>query len=231
MLRTEAAIVEVVSRDWNNIIDMIKRRTVETFQTCPYYFFTKHDIHSVLYNITSEELQLSGVLEEKTSDGYQVPLVHHEYPTPFRCDMRGYGFEKKDETPYRRGHYDLVIFNPDFVRNKELCVVCGKNFEKFNSAMENVKVEPLIWASEVIFFPVVKRLPENALRIIEQDALKVKATLEHETDCGRFCKIGSVLVFTSHSAKEASNLRQQIVRLRKKHKLDIVLSEALPEEA
>jgi len=96
--------------------------------------------------------------------------------------------------------------------------------------MENVKVEPLIWACEVIFFSVVKRLPENALRIIEQDALKVKATLEHEAGCGRFCKIVTVLVFTSHSAREASNLRQQIVRLRKKHKLDIILSIASPEE-
>jgi len=230
MLRGEEAIVEVVSRDWNNMIDMIKQRTVEAFQACPYCFFTEHDIHSILYNIASEELQLSGVLEEETSDGYPVSLVHHEYPTPFRCDMRGYGFEKKDEKPYRRGHYDLVIFNPDFVRNKELRVVCGKNFEKFNLAMENVKVEPLIWACEVIFFPVVKRLPENALRIIEQDALKVKATLEHEAGCGRFCKIVTVLVFTSHSAREASNLRQQIVRLRKKHKLDIILSIASPEE-
>ena len=226
MLKTEAAIIEVVSRDWNNITDMIKHRIAEAFEACPYCFFTEHDIHSVLYNIASEELQLSGVLEEETSNGYPVSLVHHEYPTPFRCDMRGYGFEKKDEKPYRRGHYDLVIFNPDFLRNKELRVICGKNFEKFNLAMEDVKVEPLIWACEVIFFPAVKMLPENALRIIDQDALKVKATLEHEVNCGRFCKTGSVLVFTSHTAEEASSLKKEVEELRQKHDIEVTLSTA-----
>lgn len=62
MLRTEEAIVEVVSRDWNNITRIVKRRIVEIFQTCPHDFFTEHNIHSVLYNVTSEELRLSGVL-------------------------------------------------------------------------------------------------------------------------------------------------------------------------
>lgn len=224
MLRTEEAIVEVVSRDWSNLTNMIKQRIVETFQTCPHYFFTEHDIHSVLYNITNEELQLSGVFEEKTSDEYQVSMVHHEYPTPFRCDMKGYNFEKKDRAPYKRGHYDLVVFNPDFVRDNELRVVCGKDYQKLRSAMRKVKVEPLIWACEVIFFPAVKKLPKNAFKIIKQDALKVKETLRHKVGQNiNFCKVGSVLVFTSHTSEEASNLKLQITALRKKHELEVTL--------
>ena len=144
MLRTEEAIVEVVSRDWSNITNMIKQRTVETFQTCPHYFFTEHDIHSVLYNITNEELQLGGVLEVETRDRRQVTLVHHEYPTPFRCDMRGYGFDKKDEKPYKRGHYDLVILNPNFVRNNGLDVVCGKDYQKNNDGFIDKVIYPAI---------------------------------------------------------------------------------------
>lgn len=128
---------------------------------------------------------------------------------------------------FLRGHYDLVVFNPDFVRDNELRVVCGKDYQKLRSAMRKVKVEPLIWACEVIFFPAVKKLPKNALRIIEQDALKVKETLRYKV--GRdvnFCKMGSVLVFTSHTAKEASDLKPQVAGLESKHKLEATLSTA-----
>ncbi len=79
---------------------------------------------------------------------------------------------------------------------------------------------------------MVKRLPKNALKTIEQDALKVKETLRYKVGQNvNFCKMGSVLVFTSHTAEEASKLRQQIIRLRKKHKLEVVLSIASSEEA
>lgn len=157
--------------------------------------------------------------------------MHHEYPTPFRCDMQNYKFRRAGEEErapkgglYKRGHYDLVILNPDFVRNNEFQVACGKDYQEFRTAMKEVKVEPLIWACEVIFFPVVKKLPKNALKIIEQDALKVEATLRHEVNRRPFCKIGSVLVFTSHTAEEASDLKQQIAGLGQKHKLEITLS-------
>jgi len=232
LLRTDKELIELrLAEDWENVKNTTIHRLIETFGQHPNHFFTEHDIHSVLYNIAREELQRNDVLMAKTSDRYEIALVHHEYPTPFRCSMKGYGFEIKDEKPYRRGHYDLVILNPEFVENTEREVVYGKDYQKFTSAMQNVTVEPLIWACEVVFFPVVKKLPKNALKIIEQDALKVKDTLRHRV--GRnlhFCKMGSVLVFTSHTAEEARELRQQIAKLSQKHKLEVTLATALPDE-
>lgn len=228
MLRTEEGIVRVESEvDWNDVKSSIVKRLKETFHEHPDWFFTEHDIHSVLYNIAMEELQASGTVSEETRDKHQTVLVHHEYPTPFRCYMKGYGFEKKDEKPYKRGHYDLVILSPEFVRNNKLEVVCGKDYKKFKSAMKTVDVEPLIWACEVIYFPRVKTIPKNAIKIIKQDTLKIKETLGFKV--GRnvsFCKNGSVLVFTSHAAKEATGLKQQLARLQEEHEFEICFSTA-----
>jgi hypothetical protein len=137
--------------------------------------------------------------------------------------MKGYGFQRKEEKPYKRGHYDLVILNPKFVKNNKLDVVYGKDYQKFITAMRKVRVEPLIWACEVIFFPGVKKLPKNAIKIIEQDALKVKETLRYKVGQNvSFCKLGSVLVFTSHTATEASELKRQVTELGEKHKLEVI---------
>ena len=72
----------------NKVIDTLSL----TFQKTPQRFFTEHDIHSNLYTIAEDKLSKIGVTLFKTQDGYTTGLVHHEYPTPFRCDMKGYGF-------------------------------------------------------------------------------------------------------------------------------------------
>jgi len=219
--------VDTVEVDWILTKTSIVKRINKIFQRNPNLFFTEHDIHSVLYNIAEEELQRHGVLSAKTSDSREVSLVHHEYPTPFRCCMKGYGFQLKYEKPYRRGHYDLVILNPSFVKNYELPVVYGKDYQRFSLAMQEVTVEPLIWVCEVVFFPKVKGIPKNALRIIKQDALKVKETLKHKV--GRdvnFCKMGSVLVFINHTAKGIADLKRQIDRLAEHLNLEVILATA-----
>jgi len=225
MLRTEDAVEVELDVGWSDMKSWIVARLGEMFHTYPDYFFTEHDIHSLLCDIANEELQLHGVTPIETSDGHQVSLVHHEYPTPFRCDMEGYNFEKKDNPPYKRGHYDLVILNPEFVRKNELDVVCAKDFQIFEAAMERVNTSPLIWVCEVVFFPRVKKLPNHAIMIIEQDALKVKETLGHKPSRNdRFSEMGSVLVFTSHTDEESADLERQIKELRQKLKLEVTLS-------
>lgn len=217
MLRTDKEIVMAgLTIDWSDMKSWIVKRVGIAFREYPDYFFTEHDIHSVLYDIAKEELQLYGVPSLKTGDKHEVFLVHHEYPTPFRCDMEGYKFEKKDEKPYRRGHYDLSILNPAFVNKNELDVVCAKDFQVFKTAMEKMDTEPLIWVCEVLFFPRVKTIPNDAIQRIKQDALKVKETLRHKVGSSNrlFCKMGSVLIFTSHTAEEATNLRRQVKKLR-----------------
>lgn len=226
--------MDTIKVDWIHTKTSIVKRINKIFQRNPNHFFTEHDIHSVLYNITKEELELNGALTAKTSDRREVILVHHEYPTPFRCDMQDYGFRRAGEeerTPrgglYKRGHYDLVILNKEFVGKSELKVVCGKHYQRFKLAIQEVTIEPLIWACEVVFFPGVKSIRKNALKMIEQDALKVKATLGHKV--GRdvnFCKMGSVLIFTNHTAKETADLRRQIDRLAEHLNLEAIMATA-----
>lgn len=225
MLRTEDTNKFKLDVGWAKFKDHVVKRIGEMFRGFPYYFFTERDIHSLLCDITNEELQLHGVEPMKTSDGYEVSLVHHEYPTPFRCDMKDHRFEKKDGPPFKRGHYDLVVLNPEFVGSNSLDVVSSKSFETFTTAMENVNVAPLIWACEVVFFPKMSAIPSNADRPVNQDTLKVKETLRYKVglDNTTFCKMGSILVFTSHNAKAASILAQKVEQIRQALRIDISL--------
>lgn len=88
---------------WSVIKKAVVKKMEATFSKCPQCFFSEHDIHSVLYRFVTEELQQHGInLEEPTLDEYTTSLVHHEYPTPFRCDMHGYTFRRageKEPTP------------------------------------------------------------------------------------------------------------------------------------
>lgn len=229
MLKTKEDIAKVeLEVDWSSLKCSIVRKLTETFQRHPDWFFTEHDIHSVLYNIVKEELQLDGISPVKTHDKHQVTLVHHEYPTPFRCSMKGYDFEIKHDKPYKRGHYDLVILNPVFVNNHEFDVVCAKDYQKFRIAMEKVNTSPLIWVCEVIFFPRVKTIPNSAIHLIEQDALKAQESLRHRIGSRsvRYCKMGSVLVFTGYTAEGASDLRGQVRELEERLKIEVILSTA-----
>lgn len=222
----EAAEVELAA-DWSDMKDWIVKRIGEMFHDCPYYFFTERDIHSLLCDIANEELRLRGVTETKTSDGYLVNLVHHEYPTPFRCDMEGYNFAKKDKPPYKRVHYDLVILNPASVRRNNLAVVCAKDFDLFETEMQHLDTTPLIWVCEIIFFPKAKTIPNNAILQIKQDALKVAENLKHKVGSGiPFCELGSTFVFTSHTAERAADLKAQVSLLGEELGLEVTFSTA-----
>jgi len=87
--------------------------------------------------------------------------------------------------------------------------------------------EPLIWACEIIYFPKTRKLPENAFRIIEQDTLKVKETLNYKImDNKTFCKTGSVHVFTSFPETTAHLLKQETAKIAQKHKVEITFTAA-----
>jgi len=219
---------------WNELTKKAIDELQRTFRSCPHCFFSEHDIHSSLYNIIKKELKQLGIDSQTTRDGYTTSLVHHEYPTPFRCDMRKYLFQvKSDNEPtlkgglYKRGHYDLVIFNPEFIKNHKLDVVCGKNYQKLQSILPKLNIEPLIWTCEIIYFPKNGKLPENAVKIVEQDTLKVKATLNYKImENKTFCKTASVHVFTSFPQTKTAFLQQETEALTKKHRIEITLTTA-----
>jgi len=219
---------------WSNLKKKVLKKLLFTFKRCPHCFFSEHDIHSSLYDIARKELKQLGKNSLTTRDECTTRLVHHEYPTPFRCDMRRYSFRVKSDnerTPrgglYKRGHYDLVIFNPEFIRSHTLDVVTGKDYYKLRTVLPRLNIEPLIWACEVIYFPRIRKLPENAVKIIEQDTLKVKETLNYKiTDNKTFCKIGSVHVFTSFPKATAHFLKQETAKIAQEHKVEITFTTA-----
>jgi len=67
----------------------------------------------------------------------------------------------------------------------------------------------------------MKKIPKNAIKIIEQDTLKIKETIN-----GNFCKTGSVHVFTSHPPIPATHLEQQAAQLAKKQHIEVTFTTA-----
>jgi len=213
---------------WNDVKNKIINEFQDIFRNYPQYYFSEHDVHSVLYHLTQEQLKQHGENSQTTLDGFETTVVHHEYPTPFRCDMQGYKFQHMGEEErtskgglYKRGHYDLVILNPDFVKNNTLDIVCGKNYKKLQPILPKLSIPLLIWGCEIIYFPKIKKLPKSAIKIIEQDALKIK-----ETKNGNFCKIGSIHVFTSHPHRLAAHLEQQTAQLAERQQIEITFTTA-----
>jgi len=217
---------------WNDLTKRVIEELQTTFKSCPNCFFSEHDIHSSLCNIIKNELRQLRIETQTTLDKCTTSLVHHEYPTPFRCDMGKYSFRvtsNNERTPrgglYKRGHYHLVIFNPKFIRKHTLDVVTGKNYQKLRAVLPKLNTEPLIWACEIIHLPRIRRLPQNALKIIEQDTLKVKETLNYKImENKTFCKIGSVHVFTSFPKTTAHHLKQETAKIAQKHKVEITFT-------
>jgi hypothetical protein len=104
------------------------------FRQNPTLFFTEHDLASRCYSFIQSALQYPTVTGK---DGSLFYLVHLEYPTPFRCDMSNENCDYKSEddpTPqgnkYQRGHYDLVVFNPAFLKECTYELVNGQNYEQ-----------------------------------------------------------------------------------------------------
>ncbi|PVX26416.1 MAG: hypothetical protein CW691_01580 [Candidatus Bathyarchaeum sp.] len=107
------------------------KRTVNKFREHPHVFFTELDIHSYLYHCLC-----SKKLEVKTKDGVVTTCLHKEYPTNFRFEKKGmenYDLEKRG----RRGNYDLVILNPQFVTDFDIKNVVNKNIRDVESRSRN----------------------------------------------------------------------------------------------
>jgi hypothetical protein len=119
-------------------------KTLQTeFQQNPTLYFTEHDIASRAYALVQEALQYQTVTGK---DGNSFYLVHHEYPTPFRCDMSGSNFTKKDEGErtedkkgkFQRGHYDLVVFNPNFLQECTSSEAKGQDYEQLKRIVPQI---------------------------------------------------------------------------------------------
>jgi hypothetical protein len=105
------------------------------FQNYPTYFFTENDIVTYFYRILNVRIY-NPIVED--ADGNEHLIIHREYPTPFRCDMRWNSFMLKSESDvitekrkFKRGHYDLVILNPEFIESQSYNIVKGQNYQQY----------------------------------------------------------------------------------------------------
>jgi len=118
---------------YSNIIDSVEKSIgtlCREFQSRPNLFYTENDIVCFFYNILRQNLPNPFAKDKK---GYEHLLIHGEYPTPFRCDMKGDRFEIKDddETKFKRGHYDIVVLNPDFIRAHSYSIIKAQNYGEY----------------------------------------------------------------------------------------------------
>jgi len=156
------------------------------FSKTPHLFFTENDILMGLYAILIRKLPMTSVPD---ADGNPVNLVHTEYPTPFRCDMNGKGFRvSSDEevTPkggrYKRGHYDLVILNPNVIERFRYKDVRGQDYKSLEQNLlphVSEEIPVLLYGIEINFFRSAlrsRRGVENAAALVKQDHDKLQAT-------------------------------------------------------
>ena len=107
------------------------------FRAHPTLFFTENDLVCYFYSILQQKLPTFNAHDK---DGRKHFLVHMEYPTPFRCDMSKNKFELKDDDTrnekggkYQRGHYDIVVLNPNFINQYSYEVIKAQNYELYKA--------------------------------------------------------------------------------------------------
>lgn len=130
----QQAITDAVDRSITALVDL--------FQGEPSRFFTENDLVCCFHRMLHGELSGLGLDTVLDKDGLPHGLIHCEYPTPFRCDMGGKRFQIKtdeDRTPggrrFKRGHFDVVTLNPEFIRRHSYAAIKGQNYALLRSAV------------------------------------------------------------------------------------------------
>jgi hypothetical protein len=120
-------------------VDRSIEELCKEFRTRPTLFYTEHDMVSFFYTILQRSLSMATARDR---DAREHLLIHLEYPTPFRCDMGGNRFAIKgddERTPhgglYRRGHYDVVVLNPDFIKEHSYELIKAQDYDSYKKVV------------------------------------------------------------------------------------------------
>jgi len=148
-------------------------RLVEGFWDEPYRLFTESDVVAALQSWVARRPELAQT--QCTADGFETGLLHREYPTFFR-------FKKSDPThrldrPARRGHYDLVLINPAYIRRHEAKTVTNRDVEDRGGCSR----PPLLAAVEFKLFAPRGWNPSR-VRGVEQALGKLQLALASPAD-------------------------------------------------
>jgi hypothetical protein len=170
-------------------------RLVESFWDEPYHFFTEADAVAALQSWVARRPGLAQIL--KTADGFETSLLHREYPTFFR-------FKKSDPSrrrgrPARRGHYDLILLDPAYVRYHDAETVINRDIEDRG----DLSSPPLLAAVE--FKLSARGWSPGRVRGVEHDLGKLRLALESPADVSA----AYLCVFQRDVSSRTIRLREQ----------------------
>ena len=119
-MEDESRIIQVVDKSVESVCEEFRFHSTR--------FYTENDIVCRLYSLLRDALP-DAIMNDVDSNSQS--LIHMEYPTPFKCDMEGNRFVVADpDSRFRRGHYDLAVLNPKFVRTHSYTEAYGQKFSQ-----------------------------------------------------------------------------------------------------
>jgi len=175
------------------------------FRQDPSAFSREAELHSRLSALLASHPSFT--LE--TPDG-PVPLVHQEYPTPFKCQMGDLRFEVlSDDSRGKRGHYDIAVLSPWWLDKAPLEAVTNDNFalsRKYVRDKAGPQDPPLCLAGIEIYLIHTERPRLADYSRIGQDYRKL--LLSGALGSGwRFMDHRYMLVFSQHSQPHEAKWR------------------------
>ena len=195
---------DVAMTDTNKAVDSAVERVIQDFQHYPGCYFTEEDVRWRLMKEIDNALFTPDVKYARIRNGVLISLVHGEYPTPFRCSMKGRSFDLKPKgSDVNRGHFDIVVLNPKAIAESEFAVARSQYYRRLLDLLEEEKLL-LPFLDCVIEIKLYRDLahpnrtgfPEQQAEYATQALRKVAATLQsNEYYKHPFAKRGIVLLF------------------------------------
>lgn len=158
------------------IVDKSMDELINIYRKAPTLFYTESDLANYLCMIIIKELNN---LKVKDIIGKEHTLVHREYPTPFKCNMKELDFKPEaDDSSYRRGHYDIVVLNPEFIRNNTYDNIKAQDFKDFKMKFGGEYNYPVLYGIEFAFSRgplknTINGKVETFIKQVKQDEKKI----------------------------------------------------------
>ncbi len=143
-------------------------RLVESFWEEAYRYFTEADALAAVQFWIERRPELAQAV--RTADGYETTIVHREYPTFFHYDKTNP--VARLGPPAARGHYDLVVIDPAYVRKHPAQTVLNRR-ERYRAGFA---APPLVAAAEFKLF--ARGWSPGRIRNVRRDLGKLRLTLQ-----------------------------------------------------
>jgi len=148
-------------------------RLVESFWDQPYRFFTEADAVAGLQQWVATRPEIAQLYP--TADGdFETGLLHREYPTFFRLDDQEP--TQRLPPPAARGHYDVVLLNPVWVREYAAEALTNRTLGE----RDKFPAPPLLAVIEFKLFP--DGWGDSRVKEVRNELGKLRLALEQPPD-------------------------------------------------